>query len=70
MLMVPVRCDEPVFAAALNVTLPFPVPLPAEVMLIQESFDEAVQLQEVGAVTLKLPGPPAAAIFDEPGLIA
>ena len=69
MPIVPVRGDEPGFTDALKVTLPFPVPLPAEVMLIKESFDEAVQLHEGGAVTLKLLEPPPATIFAEPGLI-
>jgi len=67
--MVPVRGEEPGFAAALNATFPFPVPLPAEVMLIHESFAEAVQLHDVPAVTLKLPGPPPAAMLAVPGLI-
>ena len=67
--MVPVRGDGLGFAIALKATFPFPVPLPADVMLIHESFEEAVQLHDVPAETPKLPGPPAAAILADPGLI-
>jgi len=67
--MRPVRDDGFGFAAALNATFPLPVPLPAEVMLIQESFDDADQLHDVPALTPKLPAPPAATMLADPGLM-
>ena len=63
MLMVPVRGDGLGLASAVNVTFPLPVPLPDEVMLIHEPLEVAVQLHDVPAVTLKPPGPPAAAML-------
>jgi hypothetical protein len=41
MLSVPVRC-APVFAATLNATVPLPVPLAPEVMVIHEALLVAV----------------------------
>ena len=58
---VPVRA-APVFAAMLNVTLPFPTPEAPAVTEIQPSFDAAVQAQPLPAVTVVEPGPPAASI--------
>ena len=58
-MIVPVRA-EPVLACTEKVTLPFPVPLPPDVIVIQGTLLTAVQLQPVAEVILKLPVPPVA----------
>jgi hypothetical protein len=52
--MVPVRAT-PVFAATLYETLPFPVPLAPEVMVIHRTFEVATQLQPELPVTVTVP---------------
>ncbi len=60
-VMVPVRAP-PVFAATVNATDPFPLPLAPDVTVIHASLRLAVQAQPVPVVTVTLPDPPAAAI--------
>lgn len=62
-MTVPLRA-VPVFAAALTVTLPLPVPLAALVIVSQPAFDVAVH-PHVGAdaVTAIAPLPPSAPMF-------
>ena len=60
MVMVPVRA-LPGFAATLNATEPFPVPLAPDVTVIQFAGLFAVQAQPLPAVTATVPLPPAAA---------
>ena len=57
-LIVPVRGDALVFAAAVNATLPLPAPLAPEVIVIHPSVVDAVQLHPAGAVTVIVPVPP------------
>ena len=62
-LMLPVRAAPVLFAATVNATEPFPLPLAPDVTVIQASLRLAVQLQLVPvADTVILPDPPAAAI--------
>jgi hypothetical protein len=67
---VPVR-SGPVFAAAVKVTLPLPVPPAPAVIVSQPSLLAAVQLQPAGAVTAiaGVDGPPAAGTVRLVGLI-
>src|SRR5205814_4556552 len=58
---VPVRDVPAVFAATLNVTLPLPEPDAPVVTVIHVALLTAVHAQPVGAVTVVLPVPPAAA---------
>ena len=55
---VPVR-DDPVKAAKLNVTVPFPVPLDPDVICSQLTFAVDVHAHPLGAVTLTGPPLPA-----------
>ena len=57
---VPVRDVVAVFAAMLNVTLPFPVPAAPALTVIHVSLLTAVHAHPVGAVTVVLPVPPPA----------
>jgi hypothetical protein len=50
----------PGFAATLNATEPFPVPLAPDVMVIHETLLLAVHAQPLAVVTLTEPEPPAA----------
>ena len=50
----------PFVEAALNWTVPLPVPLAPEVIVSQEALLVAVKAQPAGAVTATLPVPPAA----------
>ena len=51
----------PVFACTVNATVPLPLPLASDVMLIHPAVVVAVQLQSAAAVTVTgLPHPPAA----------
>jgi hypothetical protein len=52
----------PVFGDTVYATVPLPVPLVPDVRLIQDAFEDAVQVHPEGAVTAKLPDPPPAAI--------
>ena len=52
--------DAPVFAAAVNATVPLPLPLAPAVMVIHDAPVVAVHVHPAGAVTLKEPVPPAA----------
>jgi hypothetical protein len=59
-VMVPVRAGSEL-AATLNETVPFPLPVAADVTVIQESLVAAVQVQPAAAVTeIGAPAPPAA----------
>jgi hypothetical protein len=55
MVSVPVRELAPVFAATEYVTVPFPLPLAPEAILIQETLLAAAQLHPLDAVTVTLP---------------
>ena len=57
------------FGAAVNVTVPFPMPRFPEVTVIQGSLLTATQLHPVWVVTPKLPPPPPAGVSAEPGAI-
>jgi hypothetical protein len=57
MIIVPLRA-EPEFAATEYPTVPSPVPLLPEVIVIKESGVVAVQAQPAPAVTFTLPVPP------------
>src|SRR5439155_1214563 len=57
-LIVPLRDDVEVFAAALNEMDPLPVPLAPAVIVIHASVVVAVHEQPVGAVTPTVPDPP------------
>ena len=58
---VPVRGLVEVFAATVYATVPFPVPLPPLVTVIQDALLEAVQAQtEALAMTDTVPLPPTA----------
>jgi hypothetical protein len=50
-------------AATLNDTTPFALPVAPAVIVIQGALLLAVQLQPAFAITLTVPGPPAAATF-------
>ena len=66
MVSVPVRLVVPVLAALLNVTVPDPEPDAPALTVIHAALLTAVHAQPVPAVTMLLPGPPAAAIdWDE-----
>ena len=58
MVSVPVRLLVDVFAAALKLTVPFPVPLAPEVMVSQVAPVSATQEHPDPAVTPTLPVPP------------
>ena len=59
---VPLRCVVPVLAAALNPTVPLPLPLAPLVTVSHDvALLTAVQAQPVAAVTLVDPVPPPAA---------
>ena len=68
MVNVPVRAPV-VLAAALNATLPFPVPLAPDVIVSQPAFAVAVQVQPVAAETATFPLPPEPAIVEFVGAI-
>jgi hypothetical protein len=57
--MVPVRAVV-VFAAAANCTVPGPLPIAPDVMLIHPALTLADQLQDATVFTAKDPDPPAA----------
>lgn len=57
---VPLRCDELVDGATVNATLPFPLPLDPDVIVIHAALLCAVQLQPAALVTADDPVPPAA----------
>lgn len=57
--IVPVRANEPVFGAALKVTVPGPDPLEPPVMVIHAAPLTAVHAQPVLALTEMVPVPPA-----------
>ena len=56
--MVSVRV-APGFAATVNATVPLPLPLAPELMVIHDAPVAAVHVHPTGAVTLKEPVPPA-----------
>jgi len=56
---VPTRCAEPVFAAAVSVRLPFPLPLPGDT--VSQDAASLTAVQETLEVTVTLVEPPAAA---------
>jgi hypothetical protein len=58
-LSVAVRDDAPVLAATLYLTVPFPLPLAPDVIVIHDAPLEADQLQPLPAVTVTLAVPPA-----------
>ena len=69
MVRVPVRLDE-LFAATLNVTVPFPVPLAPEAIVSQAALLVAVQTHPAATDTATgVPAPPAAPIDCDVGLI-
>jgi hypothetical protein len=55
------RSDVPVWLEAVNVTVPFPLPFAPSVIVIQLDCSVAVHVQPVGAVTVNVDVPPAAA---------
>jgi hypothetical protein len=57
--MVPVRGAVTVFAVKENATVPEPVPVPPEVMLMNPALLVADQPQPAGPITLKDPDPAA-----------
>ena len=61
-VIAPLRGGPPL-AAAVKRTVPLPVPLPPDVMVIHGTADEAVQPQPPAACTLKVPWPPASSMF-------
>jgi hypothetical protein len=67
---VPVRLLVFVFAATEYPTVPLPLPLLPEVIVIQAALLAAVQVQPVGAVTVTLPVPPLACTDALVGAIA
>src|SRR5437868_3090893 len=69
MVNVALRGLVPVFALTVNETVPLPLPLVAEVMMIQDGTFVTDQLQPAAAVTLMLPVPPFAAKLWLVGLI-
>jgi hypothetical protein len=58
--MVPVRAVEPVLAATVNVTVPFPLPWAPPVTVIHCALLSACQEQPAGAKMLTVPLPPVA----------
>jgi hypothetical protein len=56
----PPRVGASVYGATEYVTVPLPLPLAPEVIVIQLALLAAVQVQPVGAVTFTLPNPPMA----------
>jgi hypothetical protein len=61
-VIVPVRA-APVFAATLNSTVPFPLPLAPDVTVIHDALLTAVHVQVLAVETATaVPGPPAAGI--------
>jgi hypothetical protein len=60
--IVPVRAD-PVLGATVNVTVPLPRPMGADVMLIQPASAATVQSQKPCACTVIEPVPPVAGTF-------
>jgi hypothetical protein len=52
----------PEFGAAVNATVPFPLPLAPDVMVIHVELVVAVHVHPVGAVTSTVPEPPAVGI--------
>ena len=50
----------PVLAVTVYITVPLPLPLLPEVIVIQLTISEALQPQPIGDVTLILPVPPSA----------
>jgi hypothetical protein len=61
MVTVPVREVVPEYDGALSVTVPPPEPLAPAVTVIHPTLLVDVQVQPIGAVTVTLPLPPAAA---------
>jgi len=59
MVMVPERA-APVFAGTLYATVPLPVPLVPDVIVIHESMLDAIQVHVDPALTVTEPVPPAA----------
>jgi hypothetical protein len=59
----------PVFAATEYATVPLPLPFAPDVIVSHDIVLAALQVQPVGALTEKLPDPPAAARFALGGLI-
>ena len=59
-VMVPVRLDVAVLVATLYVTDPLPEPVAPLTITIHDALLDAVQLQPVAEVTLKLVEPPFA----------
>lgn len=59
MLIVPLRCDAAVFAAALKPTEPLPLPLAPLVTVSHDAVLTAVQPQPPAAVTVTVPEPAA-----------
>jgi hypothetical protein len=59
----------PVLAAALKLTVPFPVPFPPDVIVSQDALLAAVQAHPAPAVTLTLPVPPPAGTLPLGGAI-
>jgi hypothetical protein len=57
---VPFLGEPSVLAATVNVTVPFPVPLVPEVMVIKGELVTAVHAQLATEVTFTVPAPPAA----------
>src|SRR5438876_464406 len=66
-LIVPLRDVVEVFAAALNVTVPLPVPLAPAVIVIHASVVVAVHAQPVGDVIVTVPDPPPTATACDAG---
>src|SRR5207247_10959905 len=60
-LIVPLRDDVEVFAAAVNEIDPLPVPLAPAAIVIHVSVVVAVHEQPAGAVTVTVPDPPPTA---------
>jgi hypothetical protein len=67
---VPVRVLDDALAATAYATVPLPVPLLPDVIVIHETLLVAVQLQPVVVMTLALPLPPPPAMLCDVGLIA
>jgi len=57
MVIDPVREEVLEFGATLKITVPFPLPVPLDVRVIQEELLTATHVQPLGANTLTLPPP-------------
>jgi hypothetical protein len=67
-ITVPVRADDPVLVATSNVTAPLPLPLPPDVIVMNEELLAALHAQPGEVVTVTVTGPPPAMTAGDSGL--